>query len=99
MTAYIVSWSVELDDESTASHEDAAEQAWDILGDAISQSGPATVLVVRRTDDTEAVPFDMAYDPPIVLDRYGMTEARCPLCVHEAGNQLDALTYDDPEDD
>ncbi len=68
--SYIVSWSVEFDDESTANHLDAAEQAWSILEDTIKMQGPATILVVRRDDDNIAVPFDMAYTPAIQLNEY-----------------------------
>lgn len=61
MTAYIVTWSIEFDEESTVSAEDAAGQAWGILDDAV-HGGPATVLVVRDEDDAHLGTFDMA-DP------------------------------------
>ena len=65
MTTYDVSWSVELDDESTVDAADAAGQAWAIMDDAISGRGPATVLVVRDgVTDAKIGVFDMASGKP-----------------------------------
>lgn len=36
---------------------------------------------------------------PDIDQRHGTLLASCPLCVYEAGGQLDRLTYDELEDD
>ena len=65
MTAYVVSWSVEFDDESTVDAADAASQGWAVMDDAVSGRGPATVLVVRDgMTDAQLGVFDMEGGSP-----------------------------------
>lgn len=59
---YVVSWSIEYDEESTTGPEDAAEQAWGDLVDAAVNHGPATILVVRDENDNHLGTFDMEGD-------------------------------------
>lgn len=65
MTEFVVTWSCPFEADDP---EDAAEQGWAALEDAIKGGGPTSILVVRDavTDDLGGR-FDMAYDPPIEM--------------------------------
>jgi hypothetical protein len=64
---FVVSWSCPFEADSP---EDAAEQAWAALEDAVRGGGPTSVLVVRYAgDESDAGTFDMAYTPPIEISR------------------------------
>ncbi len=64
---YVVTWSCGFEAESP---EDAAEQGWAAIEDAIKQGGSATILTVRETNDDFAGRYDMAYVPPIEMGQH-----------------------------
>jgi hypothetical protein len=57
--SYVVTWSIEIDEESAYNDEDAARQGWEIIVDSACGDGIATVVVVRDENDKHLGTFDM----------------------------------------